>query len=356
MNIDSLSLIWLFIIFLVAAVAIWIAGIKLSNTTDVLVSRFGIGEAMGGLIILAIVTNLPEIAIVTSASFQHKMGIAIGNILGGIAIQTVVLVVLDGFGLGKADSLTYKASSLVLVLEGLLVIAVLSLVITGHELPAKVIFWRITPPGLLILIVWAIGIVLIGKARTKLPWIANFKVPDGQTEPHGHSRQKKDEKATLKKTTTTYIIMLFTISSIVTLVAGVALEVTGDAIATHIGMGGVLFGATILAAATALPEISTGLASIKLQDYQMAVSDIFGGNAFLPVLFLFATLFSGEAVLPEAQKTDIYLTGLAILLTIVYIWGLLFRPKKQILNLGIDSLIVLLLYIFGIAGLFIISS
>lgn len=356
MNIDSLSLIWLFIIFLVAAVAIWIAGIKLSNTTDVLVFRFGIGEAMGGLIILAIVTNLPEIAIVTSASFQHKMGIAIGNILGGIAIQTVVLVVLDGFGLGKADSLTYKASSLVLVLEGLLVIAVLSLVITGHELPAKVIFWRITPPGLLILIVWAIGIVLIGKARTKLPWIANFKVPDGQTEPHGHSRQKKDEKATLKKTTTTYIIMLFTISSIVTLVAGVALEVTGDAIATHIGMGGVLFGATILAAATALPEISTGLASIKLQDYQMAVSDIFGGNAFLPVLFLFATLFSGEAVLPEAQKTDIYLTGLAILLTIVYIWGLLFRPKKQILNLGIDSLIVLLLYIFGIAGLFIISS
>lgn len=356
MHIDSLSLTWLLIIFLVAAVAIWIAGIKLSNTTDVLVSRFGIGEAMGGLIILAIVTNLPEIAIVTSASFQHKMEIAIGNILGGIAIQTVVLVVLDGFGLGKASSLTYKASSLVLVLEGLLVVAVLSLVITGHELPAKVIFWRITPSGLLIFIFWAIGIVLIGKARTKLPWIANFKVPGGQTEPHGHSRQKKDEQATLKKTTTARILTLFTISSIVTLVAGVALEVTGDAIATHIGMGGVLFGATVLAAATALPEISTGLASIKLKDYQMAVSDIFGGNAFLPVLFLFATLFSGETVLPGAQKTDIYLTGLAMLLTIVYIWGLLFRPKKQLLNLGIDSLIVLVLYILGIAGLFIISS
>lgn len=356
MHIESLSLIWLLLIFVVAAVAIWIAGIHLSNTTDVLVSRFGIGEAMGGMIILALVTNLPEIAIVTSASLQHEMGIAIGNILGGIAIQTVVLVVLDGFGLGKSSSLTYKASSLVLVLEGLLVIAVLSLVITGHELPEKVILWRITPSGLLIFIFWAIGIVLIGKARTKLPWIANFKVEGGQEEPHGHSRQKKDEKAKLKKTTTAQILTLFTICSIVTLVAGVALEVTGDAIATHIGMGGVLFGATVLAAATALPEISTGLASIKLKDYQMAVSDIFGGNAFLPVLFLFATLFSGDAVLPGAQKTDIYLTGLAMLLTIVYIWGLLFRPKKQVLNLGIDSFIVLLLYIIGIAGLFMISS
>jgi len=76
----------------------------------------------------------------------------------------------------------------------------------------------------------------------------------------------------------------------------------------------------------------------------------------LPVLFLVATLLSGQAVLPEAQKTDIYLTGLAMLLTIVYIWGLLFRPKKQILYIGIDSLIVLLLYIFGIAGLFFITG
>ena len=152
MNFASLSLPLLLGIFIIAAVAIWIAGIKLSNTTDILAVRFGFGEAMGGLIILAIVTNLPEIAIVTGAALQNKMEIAVGNILGGIAIQTVVLVVLDIFGLGKRNSLTYKAASLILVLEGCLVVAVLSLVIAGHELPAKAIFLRVTPPGLLIFI------------------------------------------------------------------------------------------------------------------------------------------------------------------------------------------------------------
>src|SRR5215213_2831036 len=137
----------------------------------------------------------------------------------------------------------------------------------------------------------------------------------------------------------------------ITLVGGVVLEESGDAIAGKIGMSGVLFGSTFLAAATALPELSTGLASVRLGDYKLAVSDIFGGNAFLPVLFLMASLLSGQAVLPQAQDTDIYLTGLGILLTAVYIWGLVFRPRRRIFRMGVDSLTVLVLYAVGIAGL-----
>ncbi len=81
-------------------------------------------------------------------------------------------------------------------------------------------------------------------------------------------------------------------------------------------------------------------------------SDIFGGNAFLPVLFLPATLLSGQEVLPQAKNTDIYLASLGALLTAVYIYGLIFRPKRQILSLGIDSFVVLLMYIVGTIGLF----
>jgi cation:H+ antiporter len=102
---------------------------------------------------------------------------------------------------------------------------------------------------------------------------------------------------------------------------------------------------------TSLPELSTGLTSTRLGDYKLAISDIFGGNAFLPVLFLLATLLSGKPVLPNAHNTDIYLTALGVVLTIVFMAGLIFRPRRQFLRMGIDSIAVLIIYVVGIVGL-----
>jgi cation:H+ antiporter len=51
----------------------------------------------------------------------------------------------------------------------------------------------------------------------------------------------------------------------------------------------------------------------------------------------------------------VYLTALGILLTVIYLWGLLFRPRRQVGRLGPDSLAVLALYVLGIAGLVVVS-
>lgn len=345
----SFSLIPLIAIFLLAGAVVWLAGIELSKTTDVIDTRFGFGEALGGLIFLAVATNLPEIAIVVAASLRHNMGIAIGNILGGIAIQTVVLVILDGFGLRNKAGLSHQAASLQLVLEGVLVICVLVISIMGTQLPKSIIFARIAPGDLLIVVTWLIGLWLINKARTGLPWHEKGRAPD--TLRPTESRSQKQ----IKRWSTTRVLLVFFIAAIVTLIAGAVLEESGSAIAVHIGWSGVLFGSTILALVTSLPEISTGLAAVKIGDYTLAFSDIFGGNAFLPVLFLPATLLSGQSILPQAKNTDIYLASLGVLLTAVYIYGLLFRPKRQFFCLGIDSIVVLVMYVIGIVGLFTIS-
>ena len=344
------------LVFAAAAGAIWVAGVQLSDQTDVLATRLGLGSALGGLILLALATNLPEIAIVASAALAGDVGVAVGNILGGIAIQTTVLAALDAFGPQGGRPLTYRAASLVLVLEGLAVVVVLGLVVAGTQLPSSVIAWRLAPQDVLIALAWVASLLLVQRAGKHLPWHESGQAPDNQTEPQGHSQQKTEAAATQRGVSTARAATTFGLAALVTLVAGVVLERSGDAIAGDVGLSGVLFGATVLAAATSLPELSTGLTSVRKGDDQLAISDIFGGNAFLPVLFLVATLLSGQAALPQAQSTDIYLTAVGIVLSVVYVTGLLFRPTTRVARMGIDSALVVVLYLVAVAGLFAIDT
>src|SRR3954447_6962235 len=179
---------WLLLaIFLGCAAVIWMAGIKLSDTTDVLSQRLHLGTALSGVILLAIATNLPEIAITTGAALAHQLDVAVGNILGGIAIQTVVLVILDAAGVRPRKPLTYLAASLTLLLEGALVVALLLVVVMSTQLPTSLIALRVTPGALLIAILWGLGLLLLRRAGQGLPWHEGGDAPDNQEKPRGHS-------------------------------------------------------------------------------------------------------------------------------------------------------------------------
>ncbi|EYB68575.1 hypothetical protein DEIPH_ctg020orf0010 [Deinococcus phoenicis] len=347
----TLSVPLLLLVFGLAAGAVWVAGVRLSGATDVLGDRLRLGEALGGLILLAVATNLPEIAITVSASVQGHLDLAIGNILGGIAVQTVVLAVLDAFGLGRHAPLTSESRSLNLVLEGSLVTAVLMAVLMGAQLPKAAVWGRLEPAALLVALLWGVGLWLIGRARA-LPWRPEGPPP---TLPPGVQQARRQQDARKQSTSTARAALVFAVAALVTLGAGLVLALSGEALARHLHMSGVLFGATVLSLATALPEISTGLASVRLGDYELAVSDIFGGNAFLPVLFLLASLVSGQAVLPQLQPSDLYLTALGVLLTAVYLYGLVFRSRRQWGLLGLDSWAVLGLYGLGLLGLWLLA-
>ncbi|MEP6753300.1 MAG: sodium:calcium antiporter [Candidatus Dormiibacterota bacterium] len=325
-------------IFVVSAIAVWFAGGRLSASTDALAHRYHLGEALGGVILLAVATNLPEIAITSTAAVSGHLDLAVGNILGGIGIQTVVLVALD---VARPSPLTSRTTSLRPLLTAGLVVAVLSVTVMGTAVPRSLIFARLTPEDIAVTAVWLAGLVLVKRAGGGLPWVLAKPPPKARSKPAQTNKSFLDR----------HPLSVFCAAAVVTLAAGAALAQTGEAISTSIGLNGVVFGATFLAAVTALPELSTGLAAVRLGDHELAVTDIFGGNAFLPVLFLLATLLSGKPALPEAGKSDVYLAVFGILLTMPYMAGLLFRPRREFARLGLDSIAVLVIYVVGIAGL-----
>ncbi|MDR0788510.1 MAG: sodium:calcium antiporter [Gemmatimonadota bacterium] len=353
-------------VFTVSAAVVLLAGVRLLDATEVIDRQLQLGSALGGAILLAVTTNLPEIAIMVSAGLKGNIGVITGNLLGGVAIQTLLLALFDS-RIKQLPPLTCRASSSNLALEGLLVLMVLNICIMGIELPASLILGRITPASLLITLFWMAGLWILGKMRLTGSGAAGkigldkdsfAALPVGQSGQEGNDSGNEAEGESADEGTSRpspEVWRKFAGAAVVTLMAGAALEWSGEAIAKEIHMDGVLFGATFLAFASALPEISTGLRAIRKGDYELAVSDIFGGNAFLPVLFLPATIITGAAVLPSAGKTDIYLAALAGAMTCVYLAGLVTRSEYRILGVGIDSVIAVALYLTGMAGLFMIS-
>jgi cation:H+ antiporter len=341
------------LIFVAAAVVTWVAGTSLSKTTDVLDSRLNLGAEIGGLLLLAVAGSLPELAITVSAAASGNLGLAAGNLIGGIAVQTMVLVICD-IVVGP-EPLTFLVGALSPVLEALLVVLVVSGVLMGSLLkPTFAIGGVVSPASLWIVVIWLVGLVAIDRARKAPRW--KIEMP-GSRPGRLHRRQPHQHKPRpYAGASTARVAWLFGAACAVTLVAGVFLEVTGSELADRAGINGVVFGATVLATATALPEISSGIAAVRLGDNALAMGDVFGGNAFQVCLFLVADIVAMRPVLPFAGPQNGWLAALGIALTAIYGFGVIVRPTRAHLNLGPDSWLAIVVFALGIAGLFAVRT
>jgi len=343
--VGSLATPLLVTVFVGGAVATWLAGIELSKTTDALDNRFGLGEALGGLILLAITGTLPEIAITASAALAGHLDLAVGNLIGGIAVQTLALVVFDACA-GRQRPLSFLVGSLVPVLEALIVVVVLATALGGAALSPSTNIAGASPTSIAIVILWVGGVWVVNRVRLSSDW----KVSAPHSRPgRRHRREPRPAGARpFAHAGTGRVIGIFTVAAVVTLAAGIALQASGSVLADRMGMNGAVFGATFLAAATALPEISSGIAAVRLGDMQLAVGDIFGGNAFQVCLFLLADLLAGTPVIVAAHASDVWLGGLGLMMTGIAAAAIIARPKRTYLWLGIDSVTLVVVYAIGI--------
>lgn len=74
------------IILVVAGAAVWLAGDQLSRLADDLAEATGIGRVLIGALLLGGVTSLPEVATTVTAGALGNPQLAIGNLMGGVAL------------------------------------------------------------------------------------------------------------------------------------------------------------------------------------------------------------------------------------------------------------------------------
>ncbi|MFY9624488.1 MAG: hypothetical protein WAJ91_08900, partial [Rhodoplanes sp.] len=82
--------------FLVCAIAIAIAGYQLARYGDVIAEKSKLGRTWVGVIMVATVTSLPELATgISSVTLADAPNIAVGNALGACVLNLVLLAFLD---------------------------------------------------------------------------------------------------------------------------------------------------------------------------------------------------------------------------------------------------------------------
>ncbi len=336
-------------VFTLAAAIVWLVGSRLSVYSAIIAHRTGLGEVFVGGLLLAVATSLPETGRTITASLLGDAALGVNSLLGGIVMQTAILGVADLAVIRLA--LTYFAPRPVLLLEGTMVVLLLGFLLAGLAAGEMVEFFSV---GLWTTSLFGLYIVLLIALQTyevREKWLP-VEVPEElkQSDAAREAGWEGRGKGSLFP-----VALLFVLSAVVLFIVGVVLAEVGEALGAQTGLGGGFVGATLLAFASSLPELSTTVAAVRIGAYSMAISNIFGSNAYLLALVFVADLFYRQGpVLHAVGRSAVFLAAIGIITTCVYLVGLIERRNRVILGMGIDSLAVLIIYLLSLVVLYII--
>lgn len=328
-------------VFLASAAVVWFAGVRLTMTVDRLADRTGMGHAFAGMVLLASLTSLPEIATVGTAASVGNPSLAIANLLGSASINLVLLAVFDPLiGAGAMTGFVAKPTTLyqgVLSLM-ILVFAAVAIVVGDYQI-AGVGLWTTS---------LAVFAVISFRASARYERREVWAAVAGD---RGESPVEPEEEA--RPTSLTRLWTITLIAGAFIFVAGSLLALTGEAIAERSGLGDSFTGFLLVGFSTSLTEMSAIITAYRIRRYELAVGDIFGTNIFNTALLLMADLLNPQApILNQTGRFEAAAALLGALMTGVFVLGLLERRDKTILRMGYDSVLVIILFLGGTALLY----
>ncbi|MGM0471002.1 MAG: sodium:calcium antiporter [Bacillota bacterium] len=322
-------------VFLISAVAIIIAGTKLSIYGDVISEKTGLGHALVGAILMAGATSLPEVVTSASASLINAPDIAIGNVYGSNTLNLLILAIADLLNGSGPLMLQVQSKHILSALLGNLLAAFgVLFILTGHFLTNNFELLGIGLGSLLIFLTYVIGIRLIFRYERKSKYV----------------EQNKEMKSEI---TLIEAVLKFALAALVIVIAGINLSQSGDQLALATGMNQTFIGTIFVALATSLPELVTTIGALRINAYDMAISNVLGSNIFNMVIILVADLFYPSAAVLSVVSLEHTVTALiGLILSSILVIGLFYRSKKTILSIGWDSCAMIAVYLLGAYLLF----
>lgn len=334
---ESWSFLESLLVFAVCTAVIGVCGTWITGVVDQLADRTGLGEAVSGAVLLGAATSLSGIVVSVTAAHNGLPQMALGNALGGIAVQTTFLVVADI--VYRKANLEHAAASPANMMQNGLLIALLALILLGPGLPDFTVY-GVHPLTPLLFSVYIYGIRIIGDVHTRPMWF-----PTQTPETRSDQPEDLDNVPGFRILLPRFLVLMLALG-----LAGLTMEQAASNIAQQAWISETVVGLLFTATATSLPELVTSIAAVRRGALTLAVGGVIGGNAFDTMLTAASDVAYRQGsiyhVMPEPV---VFWTNLTILMSAVLLLGLIRREKRGPGLIGLESVVLLLLYASGVA-------
>ncbi|MGZ8404339.1 MAG: sodium:calcium antiporter [Nitrospira sp.] len=147
--------------------------------------------------------------------------------------------------------------------------------------------------------------------------------------------------------------LFFVVSASAIVFAGTKLSRYGDQIAELTGLGRLWIGVVLMAAATSLPELFTTMSAGWINAPDLAAGNLFGaGMSNMLTLGLIDLLYRQKRVWQQAALGHTLTAALAMVLTALAAFFVLLRVEVVQMGIGLESVILLILYVLGMRLVF----
>jgi len=319
--------------FAACLLAIGYAGVKLSIYGDVIADKTGLGGSWIGLIMLATVTSLPELATgVSAVGIVNVPEIAVGDILGSCVFNMLIFAFLD---LLKRDGSIYIQASRGHILSagfGILLIGIAGLNILLASSRLNLSLWHIGLYSPVILVLYIIAVRTVFRYETRHIQAAVDKEPDQYPQ------------ITLRQA-----ILRYVAAAVVVVAAGIWLPYIAEAIAHQMGWQQSFVGTLFVAFATSVPEIVVTITALRIGALNMAIGNLLGSNLFnILVLAIDDVIYVQGPLLSHVSPSHGASAFTAITMTAAAIIGLLYRREHRVFRtVSWPSIFLILAYLIN---------
>ena len=319
-------LVWAQFVFCV--LVIFFAGRAVAKFGDIIAIRTGLGRVWIGIVLLALVTSLPELFTgISAVTLVGAPDLTIGNLFGANAFNLFNLALLD---------ITYRYGSLFTMASPvqrmtgwftivLATVAAASIFISNYffDMGLGWIGWY-TP---VIIILYLFFMWRIFRSQQRQPARPLIEQPDYAG-------------ATMRR-----VYLYFALAAALIIGAGTWLAAIGEEIAIITGWGESFIGTLLIGFSTTLPEITVSFAALRLGAVDMAVANMIGSNLFnMAIIPVDDLLYLPGPILSSVSTSHMITAGIVILMTGVVIAGLHSRPRR-FFRLSWCSLVLIALFL-----------